>query len=169
MRQLALLFLCFQTLAASALQLDLALIQFPEPKTAEQLNAALEGTRLADLANSDRTATTNPVLKGGTILLARSAPLSCIDSSTRIGAIRADIQGTHRNGRLDLRITLAEGVQSGLRSFSSRTYQGSAPLPPGPPLVIALRTITSKTQTSVKGVPSVKESSSCHAILAQLR
>ena len=169
MRGLVFGFLFLLTAAASAQQIDLAVIQFPEPKTAELLDAALAGTRLADMTNSDRTTTSVPYLKGGTVLFAQSTAISALESSTRLGATRADVKGIYRNGRLDLRIDLSEGVKAGLRSFSSRTYQGAAALPKGSPRVIALRTITRKIQTGSKGVHKVEEVSTTHAILAQLR
>jgi hypothetical protein len=144
-------------------------IQFPEPKTEAQLNEALAGTNLSDITNSDRTITRNPHLRSGSILFAQSTGLSSLSSSTRLGATRVDVSGAYRQGRLDLRIVLSEGVQSGLRSFSSRTYQGSTSITPGSPKVVSLRIITRKTNTSVKGVPKVEEISSCHALIAQLR
>jgi hypothetical protein len=169
MRCLAVLFLCLLTSAASARQIDLAVIQFPEPKTAEELNAALAGTQLAAMTNSDRTTTNVPYLKGGTVLFAQSGGLGILDSSTRLGALRADVKGALQNGRLDVRIDLSEGVKSGLRSFTSRSFQGAEALPPGSPRVIALRTITRKTQSGTKGAIKIGESSTTNAIIAQLR
>jgi hypothetical protein len=169
MRRLALLFLCLLTSAASAWQIDLAVIQFPEPKTEAELNAALAGTRLADMTNSDRTITKVPYLKGGTVLFALSGGPEILDSSTRLGAQRADVAGSYRNGRLEVRIDLSEGVKSGLRSFSSRTYQGTEALPPGSPRVIGLRSITRKTQSGTKGSIKIGEVTTTNAIIAQIR
>jgi hypothetical protein len=169
MRGLALLFVCLQTVAALAQQVDLAVIQFPEPKTAEELNAALAGTRLAEMTNSDRTTTSVPYLKGGTVLFAQGTALAALDSSTRMGATRADVKGAYRKGLLEVRIDLSEGVKAGLRSFSSRTFQGAAAISPGSPRVIALRTITRKTQTATKGNPKVEEVTTSNAVIAQLR
>lgn len=169
MRPLVLLFLCLQSLAALAGQIDLAVIQFPEPKTEADLNAALAGTQLADLTDSDRTITRHPLLRHSNVLFAQSTSTSALNSSTRLGAVRADVRGTYRSGRLDIRIDLSEGVQAGLRSFSSRTYQGSALISPGSPKVVSLRIITKKTNTAVKGVPKVEESTTCHAVIAQVR
>ncbi len=169
MRRLALLLLCLQTLAASAAQIDLAVIQFPEPKTEAGLNAALAGLNLAEITNSDRTVSRHPDLKYSTVLFAQTTSASALNSSTRLGAVRALVRGTLRGGRLDLRVELSEGVQSGLRSFSSRTYQGSTAISPGSPKVVSLRVITKKTNTAVKGVPKVEETTTCHALVAQLR
>lgn len=169
MRSLAVLLLCLQTLTAFAGQIDLAVIQFPEPKDEAELNAALAGSKLAELTNSDRTITRNSLLRHSTVLFAQSTNSSALTSSTRLGAVRADVSGTYLNGRLDIRIDLSEGVKSGLRSFSSRTYQGSAAISPGSPKVVSLRIITKKTNTAVKGVPKVEETSTCHAIIAQVR
>lgn len=169
MRRLALLFLCLLTSAASAQQIDLAVIQFPEPKTAEELNAALAGTSLVEITNSDRTMTSSPLLKGGTVLFAQSGGLGIFGSSTRLGAQRADVSGSYRSGRLQVRIELSEGVKAGLRSFSSRTFQGTEAIAPGSPRVIGLRTITRKTQSATKGVMQVGEVTTTNAILAQVR
>jgi hypothetical protein len=169
MRPLALLLLCLQTLTAFAGQIDLAVIQFPEPKTEAELNAALADVRLAEITNSDRTLSKHPLLKHSSVLFAQSTNTNALNSSTRIGAIRADVSGDYRGGRLDVRIDLSEGVKSGFRSFSSRTYQGSAMISPGSPKIISIRTITKKINTSVKGVPNVEEVTNSHAIIAQVR
>ena len=59
-------FLLIQAVAASATEIDLALIQFPEPKTAEALNEALKKVDLSAITNADRTMTKEPALQYGT-------------------------------------------------------------------------------------------------------
>lgn len=165
----ALIFL-LQTLIASAGQLDLALVQFPEVKTAAELNAALATVNLAEMTNADRTVTKVPYLQGGKVLFFQSAPTAGqIISSTRLGNARADVEGSFKNHFLQLEIRLSEGVDAGLRRFSTRTYSGSAPLLLGAPRVVAVRTIVGKKNSVSKGKSEVKETMSCHVILAQLR
>ena len=165
----ALVFL-FQTLSAFAAQLDLAVVQFPEVKTAAELNAALAGVNLAEITNADRTVTSVRYLQGGKVLFSQSIPSTAtLNSSTRLGNSRADVTGSLKNNSLQVEIRLTEGVDSGLRRFTSRTHAGSAPLPTGEPRVIAMRIITGKTNSVTKGRAEVKESVSCHVVLAQLR
>jgi hypothetical protein len=71
MRLFAAVFL-IQAVAAFASQIDLALIQFPEPKTAEELNEALAKVNLIEITNSNRTMTKQRALQNGTVLFAQS-------------------------------------------------------------------------------------------------
>lgn len=170
MIRLAALVLLFQTLSTFAAQLDLAVVQFPEVKTVEQLNAALAGVSLAEITNADRTVTSVPYLQGARVLFAQSMPSTAqISSSTRLGNACAEVTGQLKSNSLQVEIRLTEGVDSGLRRFTSRTHAGSAPLPAGPPRVIAMRVITGKTNTVTKGSAEVRESVTCHVLLAQLR
>jgi len=170
MIRLAALVFLLQTFSAFATQLDLAGIQFPEVKTAAELNAALAGLNLAALTNADRTLTNVPYLKGGTVLFTQSLPSTAsLNSATRLGNSRAEVTGAFKNNSLHVEIRLSEGVDAGLRRFSSRIYSGSAPLSTGAPRVLAVRTITGKTNSVSKGKAEVKETVTCHVILAQLR
>ena len=168
-RLVALVFL-FQTFSAFATQLDLAVVQFPEVKTAAELNTALAGLNLAEITNADRTITSIPYLQGGRVLFCRSAPSTAtLNSSTRLENSRAEVTGEYKNNSLHVEIRLSEGVDAGLRRFSSRLYSGSAPLSTGSPRVLAVRIITGKTNSVSKGKAEVKETVTCHVILAQLR
>jgi len=111
----------FQAVAAFATEIDLALIQFPEPKTAEALNEALAKVNLAEITNSNRTMTKERALQNGSVLFAQSTAASNLVSSTRLENLRADVSGSYKNGRLEVQITLSEGVDSGLRNFTKRT------------------------------------------------
>ena len=170
MIRLAALVFLLQTFSAFATQLDLAVIQFPEVKTAAELHAALAGLNLAAITNADRTLTTVPYLKGGTVLFTQSLPSTAsLNSATRLGNSRAEVTGAFKNNSLHVEIRLSEGVDAGLRRFSSRIYSGSAPLSTGAPRVLAVRTITGKTNSVSKEKAVVKETVTCHVILAQLR
>lgn len=158
-----------QTASSFAAQLDIAVIRFPEPKTLEQLNADLAGQSLATITNADRTVTSVPGLKGGTVLFSATLPSSATSTATRLGNSRADAEFSLKNGSLSLLVTLSEGVDAGLRKFTTRTYQGAAPLPPGSPRVIGLRTIASKTKTVTKDRSDVRDTTTTHALIAQLR
>jgi len=170
MLRLIALALAFQTLSVSAAQLDLAVIRFPETKTVESLNAALRGVNLMEITNSDRTMTPVSALKGGSVLFVQSLPSGAVlQSTTRLGNTRADVKGALKNTTLQVEIKLTEGVEAGLRRFSSRTYSGLAALTHGEPCVVSLRTIVEKKQTAVKGKAEVTETVTCNAIIAQLR
>jgi hypothetical protein len=170
MLRLIVLALALQTLSVSAAQLDLALIRFPEPKTAEALNAALRGVSLVEITNSNRTMTSVSSLKGGSVLFAQSiAAGPVLQSSTRLRNMKADVKGLLKNSTLQVEIKLTEGVEAGLRRFSSRTYRGLAALTHGEPCVVSLQTVVEKTQTAVKGKAEVTETVTCNAIIAQLR
>ena len=168
MRLFAAVFL-IQAVAAFASQIDLALIQFPEPKTAEELNAALAKVNLAEITNSNRTMTKERALQNGSVLFAQSTASSNLATSTRLENLRADVQGSYNNARLDIQITLSEGVDAGLRNFTKRTFQGAADLPPGSTRVISLRQITSKKTAAVKGRIEVRDSETTTAIIARAR
>jgi hypothetical protein len=170
MLRLAALVFLVQTLSAFASQLDVAVVQFPEVKTVEELNTALAGVSLADITNADRTVTTVPYLKGGMVLFAQSIPAAPIlKSSTRLENARADVTGTLDQKSLQLEIRLSEGVDAGLRRFSSRAYSGAATLAQGHPAVVSIRILKGKTKSVTKGSSEVRESVTCHVILAQLR
>ena len=170
MFRLAVLLFFFQTLSAFSAQLDLALLQFPEVKTVAELDAALVGVNLAEITNADRTVTSVSALKGGSVLFAQSMPSApALHSSTRLGNFRGDVNGTLTDNRLQLEIRLSEGVDAGLRRFSSRTYSGSTTLAAGAPRVVSIRVITGKTNSVSKGKSEVRETTTCHVILAQLR
>lgn len=170
MIRLTTLVVLFQMLCASAAQLDLALVQFPEVKTVEDLNAALAGVDLAEMTNADRTVTTVPYLKGGRVLFSQSLdPAAGLDSSTRIGNSRAEVGGNLKNNFLNLEIRLSEGVDAGLRRFSSRNYKGSAKLQTGVARVVSIRVFTEKSNSVTKTVSEIKESMNCHVLIARLR
>jgi hypothetical protein len=125
---------------------------------------------LFEMTNSNRTVVDAPYLKGGTVLFAQTlSPSVSFSSATRLGDNRADVSGQLVNNLLSVEITLSEGVASGLRRFVSRTYKGSAPLPPGTPRVISLRVISGKTQSASKGQASIKQTTTTNVIVAQLR
>ena len=158
--------LLFQAVAAYASEIDLALIQFPEPKTTEALNEALAKVNLAEITNSNRTMTKERALQGGVVLFAQRTDAANLHSSTRLGDVRADVSGSYINGRLDVLMTISEGVQAGLRSFAKRSYQGSAELPRGTARVISLRLIKRKSTVAEKGRSDVRESRTTTALIA---
>lgn len=169
MRKLFVLALLAFSLAANASQLDLAVVQFPEVKTVGELEAALANVNLAEITNSNRTMTSESYLKGGYVVFAQSLPLSGrFASSTRISNNRADVQGGVSGENIAVKITLSEGVEAGLRRFSSRTYEANAPLAPGQPRILSLRQVSGKFTHVIRGQASVKETNFCSAIIGQI-
>jgi len=156
-------------LTAHAGQLDLAVIQFPELKTAKELDAALANVSLAEITNSNRTMTSESYLKGGYVIFAQSLPSSAqFASSTRISNSRADVEGRFSGNQMNVNITLSEGVEAGLRRYSSRTYSASAPLSPGQPRVLSIRQVSGRTAAVIKGQSKIKDTNFCSAIIAQV-
>lgn len=151
-------------------RLDVAVVQFPEEKSPEELNAALAGESLFEMTNSNRTMTKVSYLKGGYVLFAQSltvAPGSAFASVTRIKDERADVQGRYAGGSLTLSIELMEGVKAGLRSFQNKIYSGSASLPAGAPSVLSIRRIRGKAPSVIKGQTKVVKYDLTTAIIAQ--
>ena len=156
-------------LAANAAQLDLAVVQFPEVKTAGELDAALANVDLAEITNSNRVMTKEPYLKGGYVVFAQSLPFSgSFSSSTRLSNSRADVQGQLAGGKINVKITLSEGVEAGLRRFSSRTYEANSPLLPGQTRVLSIRQISGKTTVAIRGQASVSETNLCSVIIGRV-
>lgn len=156
-------------LTAHAGQLDLAVIQFPEVKSAAELEAALANVNLAEITNSNRTMTAESYLKGGYVVFAQSLPSSAqIASSTRLSNSRADVEGRLGADRISLKITLSEGVEAGLRRFTSRSYEANAALSPGQPRVLSIRQVSGRTAAVVKGQSSIKDTNFCTAIIGQI-
>ena len=166
---LAALFFLIFSLPAFCGQLTLTIIQFPEVKTVEQLDVALRGVSLVDLTNSNRTMTKVSYLKDGYVLFAQSGPaLSHFKSATRLSNVRADVDGSLENGKMEVSIALSEGVAAGLRSFSRRVFQGSGTLRAGQPHVVCLRAISEKSRQVTRGNVKIQETPYCTAITAQL-
>jgi hypothetical protein len=117
----------------------------------------LAKVNLAEITNSNRTMTKERALQNGSVLFAQSTAASNLVSSTRLENLRADVLGSYKNGRLEVQITLSEGVDSGLRNFTKRSYQGAAELPLGSTRVISLRLITTKKTAAEKGRIEVRE------------
>lgn len=169
MRKIIAFILLAFSIVANAAQLDLAVVQFPEVKTPEQLDAALANVRLAEITNSNRTMTSESYLKGGYVVFAQSLPVSGrFASSTRLSNDRADVTGQISGGNISVTITLTEGVHAGLRSMTSRTYQANASLAPGQPHILSIRQISGKKTLVTKGQSTVKDVNFCTAIIGQL-
>ena len=157
------------SLAANAEQLDLAVVQFPEVKTVADLESALSKVNLTTITNADRTMTSESYLKGGYVIFTQSLPLSGrFASSTRLSNNRADVQGAISGGHISVTITVSEGVDAGLRRFTSRTYQASAPLSPGQPRVLGIRQVTGKSTSTVRGQSTSTETTYSYAIIGQI-
>ncbi|MFA7342754.1 MAG: hypothetical protein WC003_00485 [Terrimicrobiaceae bacterium] len=156
-------------LAANASQLDLAVVQFPEVKTADELDAALANVDLAEITNSNRVMTKEPYLKGGYVVFAQNlAAREDFSSATRLSNNRADVGGRLSGGNIAVKITLSEGVEAGLRRFSSRTYEANSPLAPGQPRVLSIRQVKGKTTVAIRGQSSVSETNFCTVIIGQI-
>lgn len=151
-------------------RLDVAVIQFPEEKTVDELNAAFASQSLYEMTNSNRTMTKESYLKGGYVLFAQSLPASpggSFSTATRIKDTRADIEGSLGRGRISVTIRLMEGIKAGLRQFEKTTYTGSGPLPSSAPSVISLKQTRGKAPSVIKGDTTVKRYGLTTVIVAQ--
>ncbi len=160
----------FTLASLSAGRLDVAVIQFPEEKTSEELSAALASQRLSEMTNSNRTMTSESYLKGGYVLFAQSlaaTPGSSINSATRIKDTRADIEGQLGSGRVNFTISLMEGIKAGLRSFEKKTYTGSGPLPAGAPRLLSMKQVKGKAPAVIKGQTSIERYNLTTVVVAQ--
>ena len=151
-------------------RLAVAVIQFPEEKTLEELSTAFSAERLSEMTNANRTLTQEASLKGGYVLFAQSlaaSPGSSINSATRIKDTRADIEGQLGSGRVSLTISLMEGIKAGLRSFQKKTYAGSGPLPAGAPRILSMKQIKGKAPSHVKGQTTMERYNLTIVVVAQ--
>ena len=156
-------------LAANAAQLDLAVVQFPEVKTAGELDAALANVDLAEITNSNRIMTKESYLKGGYVVFAQRVSFSdSFSSATRLSNSRADVQGQLAGGKITVKITLSEGVQAGLRRYSSRTYEANSPIAPGQTRVLGIRQIAVKSTVAIRGQATVSETNYCSVIIGRI-
>ncbi len=155
---------------AFAGKLDLAVLQFSNGKSVEQLNAALANQNLAELTNAGRTRTSENALTGGEVIFAQSISLnrgSNFSGSTRLNNQRVDVQGQLGDSSLEVSIELSEGLKAMLSSFQSRVYKGSAALPSGSPQVISIKQTRGKTPSVVKGQTKMQTYDLTTVLIAQ--
>jgi len=164
------LFIVIPWISLSAAQLDVAVLQFTELKSADEINSALAGVSLSELTNGDRTNTKISALKGGQVLFAQSlSHTPKLSSYCRLSNNKVELDGGYNGGVLSLKITLSEELNIGLRRVSSRVYEGSAPLPLGSARVIAIRNIEAKSRSYTRGIAEVKNEFTCNVIVAQIK
>lgn len=151
-------------------QLDVAVVQFPEEKAPAELERALANVDLFEMTYADRTRTTHPYLKGGSVLFAQrlsALPGSRFSTLTRLKNASADIGGHLGADAISVSISLMEGVKAGLRTFQKKVYTGSGPLPPGSPHVLAVRQIRGRSPNVVKGQTKMESYFLTTVVLAQ--
>lgn len=169
--------LCFSVVSMGLLlhtalagKLDLAVLQFSDSKSVEQLNAALADQKLAEVTNAGRTRTPEKDLQGGEVIFAQTIPLargSSFNTSTRLNNQRVDVQGLLGEGSLEVSIELVEGLKAMLSSFQSRIYKGSASLPSGQPRVISMKQTRGKAPSVVKGQTKMQTYDLTTVLIAQ--
>jgi len=154
----------------SAGRLDVAVIQFPEEKTPEELAVAFSGESLYEMTNSNRTMTKESYLKGGYVLFAQSLAATQganFSTATRIKDTRADIEGRLGAGTVSVTISLMEGVKAGLRNFERKNYAGSGPLRSGVAQILSMKQTKITSPTVVKGQAKVDRSMMTTVVVAQ--
>jgi hypothetical protein len=161
---------CSSLATVIAGQLDVAVIQFPEEKTPAELEKALVKVDLFEMTNADRTRTTHPYLKGGSVLFAQrfsALPPSRFSTVTRLKSASADVEGHLGTANLSLSISLMEGVKAGLRTFQKKVYTGSGRLASGSPHVLGLRQVHGRSPNVVKGQTKMESYFLTTVVLAQ--
>ncbi|MDD5198318.1 MAG: hypothetical protein PHC88_00815 [Terrimicrobiaceae bacterium] len=141
-------------LAAHAGRLDIAVMQFTDPRDPTAMAQALNGVDLAQITDSDRTETNVPALRGGYVVFTQTlavSPGGKFASTTRLTNQRADVSGSLNGSRLSVSIRILEGVKIGLRKFRESLYTGSASVAGGVPQLISVAQRIGKTQTAIKG------------------
>jgi len=158
------------SLPAFAGRLELVILQFPEVKSIDEVNAALARVRLEEITNSNRTMTREAALRGATVVFAQSlATAPQFASTTRMENTKSEVTGSLGGGKISVSIALSEGVQAGLRRFQQRVYTASAPLTVGPARVLSHRQISGKIHSSFRGAAQTNEISFCSVLIGQLR
>ena len=138
---------------ASAGQLTVAIIQYGQLKTIEDLNAAFAGQKLYEVTDSNRTISKVSDLKAGDVLFAQTIAASSgspFASTTRLNNNRADVEGKLSDGRISVTVDLSEGIKAGLRNFQKRVYTGSGSLSGGSPVILSMRQIHGKSPSITK-------------------
>lgn len=151
-------------------RLDVAVVQFPEEKKPDELHSALEKVTLFEMTNADRTRTEQPYLKGGTVLFAQRFPVSpgaAFQTTTRLKNARADVEGRLEAGQVSVSVSLSEGIRAGLRSFQKKVYEGSGPLPPGPPRLLSVRRASGRHPSITKGQTKMESYQLTTIVVAQ--
>lgn len=154
----------------SAGRLDVAVIQFPEEKTPEELSSAFASQNLYEMTNSNRTRTDESYLKGGYILFAQSlaaARTGTFGSATRIKDSRADIEGQLGASNVSVTVTLTEGLKVGLRSFEKKVFSGAGSLPSGSPQILSIKQIKVKSPSVNKGQAKIERYMVTTVVVAQ--
>lgn len=139
---------------AFAGQLTLAVIQYTDARDADSLAAGFAGVDLAEVTNSDQVESRDSSIRGGRVLFAQSIPVgnsTSISSSTRLGALRADVSGRFNQPTVQAEIVIQDGVNVGIRKFSRSVYAGSGRLSGTTPAIISIRESSGRSQTAVKG------------------
>lgn len=152
--------------------LDIAVIQFPEARDPAALAAAFSEVDLAKLTDGDTTRTRNAALKNGKVIFSQGFPASrggAFRSATRIGAYRSDVNGSLGTSGIDFRVSVTEGIQSGIRSFEKKSYNASGSLPSGPATIVSLRQGEGKAPYVVRGKSTVEKFSFTIVVAAQYR
>lgn len=151
-------------------QLDLAVVQFPEEKTVADLEIAVANVDLFEMTGADRTRTSHPYLKGGSVLFAQRlslSPSSTFMTVTRLRNASAHVDGYLRAGKVSVSISLIEGVKAGLRTFQKKSYSGAGALPPGAAHVLGLRQFKGQSATVIKGQAKMESYLLTTVVMAQ--
>ncbi len=154
-------------------RLDFAVVQFAALLEQQELASALQKENLADLIVGDRLQSRQSLLQGGLVLFAQSLSVASantnVSSITRIGNQEASVEGALRGRSIELKVSLAEGVDAPLRRFSRQVHSGSGTLQAGAPQILGFRQIESRTPTVVKGKSKIITQLTTNLLVYQYR
>jgi hypothetical protein len=139
-------------------RLDIAIIQFTDARSQENIAAGLAKVDLFKITDSDSTETGDPALRGGHVIFVQSlpaAPGASFTTSTRLTNQRADVAGSLDGSHLNVEITIMEGVKVGLRKFQQSNYSASGSVAGGVPVIVGIKQSSGKTQSTIKGKAKV--------------
>jgi len=158
--------------SAFAGRLDIAVIQFTDARTPEDIAAGLAKVDLFEITDSDRTETSDRSLRGGHVLFAQRftlVPGSKFGMSTRIAENRADVSGSLSGSKLAVEIAIQQGVDVGLRKFTRHLFSGSGSIGGGVTKIISVKLSQGKTQSAVKGKSKLETYSYTSVLAAQYK
>lgn len=151
-------------------QIDVAWVRFPEAIEAARIQAALQGTSLASLADAEQLQSQDGLLRHGRVIFFQSLPeMPAWNMTTRIEACRIQCEGSLHQGLLSLAVRREEGVDAGLRRFSERSQRGSAKLQGTSPIVLGVVVTRGRSSSHTRSGSESRETTHTYALLAARR
>lgn len=156
--------------SASAGRLDIAVIQYADARDQAEVAAAFAKSNLFEITDSDKVESRDKAIRGGKVLFVQSlsvSPGSSFTNATRLGNQRADVSGSLSGNRMQVEISVQEGIDIGLRKFSRSAYSADGTLSGNTASIIAIKASQGRTATAVKGQQKVVSYNYSTLVVAQ--